>query len=94
MVTLDPGATRTLIPPRTAAAISRAPSPGGASLRSNSPPTSSIPVQLTADAFFYVQGRAEVALLFVGAGEPFPNDTANQVIKKVMGRAKAISPSA
>ncbi len=42
------------------------------------------------DAYFYVQGRAEILLSFVNLGSPFSSNWASSVVGKVMARAKSV----
>lgn len=49
-----------------------------------------IPAKLYQDVYYYVQGRAEVALTFVNLATPFSSAWASSIAKDVMARAKSI----
>ena len=50
-----------------------------------------IPGKLYQDAYYYVQGRAEVALTFVNLATPFSSTWAGSIAKNIMARAKSIA---
>jgi hypothetical protein len=52
---------------------------------------STIPGKLYQDVYYYVQGRAEVALTFVNLVSPFSSAWAGSVAKNVMARAKTVT---
>ena len=50
-----------------------------------------IPGKLYQDVFYYVEGRAEVALTYVNLAASFPSGWASSIAKNVMARAKSIA---